>query len=311
MLRVNICKRPFSSRIYTSTLSIKLFEVLCTHCRGLRVQPMAQGPAGVMPPFPSLSAVLIDLSGTLHIEDTVVPGAVEALKRLREVIPCVKFVTNTTKESKRVLFERLIQLGFSIDQSEIFTSLTAARSLVERKELRPHLMLEPEALEDFQGIPTDNPNALVVGLAPSLFSYEPLNQAFRLLLHGGTLIGIHKARYYKRKDGLALGPGPFVTALEYATGVTAEVVGKPESSFFLSALKELDVKPENAIMIGDDVKDDVLGAQKAGLIGALVKTGKYRHGDVDRFGEKPNYVFEDFPQAVEFIMLNMSNTQPS
>ena len=60
-----------------------------------------------------------------------------------------------------------------------------------------------------------------------------------------------------------------------------------------------------------DVKDDVLGAQKAGLIGALVKTGKYRHGDVDRFGEKPNYVFEDFPQAVEFIMLNKKSTQPS
>lgn len=73
----------------------------------------------------------------------------------------------------------------------------------------------------------------------------------RLLLDGAPLIAIHKARYYKRKDGLALGPGPFVTALEYATDTKAMVVGKPEKTFFLEALRDTDCAPEEAVMIGD------------------------------------------------------------
>ena len=74
---------------------------------------------------------------------------------------------------------------------------------------------------------------------------------FRLLLDGAPLIAIHKARYYKRKDGLALGPGPFVTALEYATDSKATVVGKPEKTFFLEALWGAGCEPEEAVMIGD------------------------------------------------------------
>lgn len=80
---------------------------------------------------------------------------------------------------------------------------------------------------------------------------SPFSPSLRLLLDGAPLIAIHKARYYKRKDGLALGPGPFVTALEYATDTEAIVVGKPEKTFFLEALRDTDCAPEEAIMIGD------------------------------------------------------------
>ena len=71
------------------------------------------------------------------------------------------------------------------------------------------------------------------------------------MLEGCPLIAIHKVRYYKRGDGLALGPGPFVTALEFATDVKAEVVGKPQPSFFKQALSEMDCDPHSAVMIGD------------------------------------------------------------
>ncbi|XP_014680038.1 PREDICTED: haloacid dehalogenase-like hydrolase domain-containing protein 2 isoform X2 [Priapulus caudatus] len=215
--------------------------------------------------------VLIDLSGTLHIEDYAIPGAVNALNRLRRKVN-VKFVTNTTKESRRVLHERLHSLGFDIEKSEIFTSLSAARSYVDTHKIRPLLMLEKEAMEDFEGVGTSDPNAVVIGLAPSCFNYSKMNEAFRMLLDGSTLIGIHKARYLKKKDGLYLGPGPFVHALEYATGTQAVVLGKPEKAFFLEALQEFSCPPDQAVMIGDDVIDDVGGAQKCGMLGILVQT---------------------------------------
>lgn len=63
----------------------------------------------------------------------------------------VKFVTNTTKESLRSVHDRLTKLGFDVGRDEIFTSLTAARNFVERKSLRPLLLLEESAKEDFNG----------------------------------------------------------------------------------------------------------------------------------------------------------------
>lgn len=74
------------------------------------------------------------------------------------------------------------------------------------------LLLEDEALEDFEQWPQPcpDPNAVVIGLAPSHFHYDRLNEAFRMLKANkgsSRLIAIHKARYFKRKDGLALGPG--------------------------------------------------------------------------------------------------------
>uniref|UniRef100_H3CGI5 Haloacid dehalogenase-like hydrolase domain-containing protein 2 n=1 Tax=Tetraodon nigroviridis TaxID=99883 RepID=H3CGI5_TETNG len=253
----------------------------------------------------ALKAVLIDLSGTLHVEDAAVPGAQEALSRLRQASVAVKFVTNTTKECKRDLLERLQRLHFDVQETEIFTSLSAARSLLEQKGHRPLLLVEESALEDFRGIDTSEPNAVVVGLAPDHFDYQTLNQAFRLLLGGAPLIAVHKGRYYRRGDGLALGPGPFVAGLEYAADCRATVVGKPEKSFFTQALADLGCSPSEAVMIGDDVRDDVAGAQDAGMLGVLVRTGKYRTGDEAKIHPPPHLTCDSFPQAVEHVLENL------
>lgn len=250
----------------------------------------------------ALKAVLVDLSGTLHVEDLAVPGAQEALKRLRHAPVSIRFVTNTTKECKTTLLDRLRRLDFDISADEIFTSLTAARNLVEQQQVRPLLLIHDHALHDFEGVATHDPNAVVVGLAPEHFNYDTMNRAFRLLLDGAPLIAIHKARYYKKKDALYLGPGPFVTGLEYATDTKATVVGKPSSTFFLEALRSTGCTPEEAVMIGDDCRDDVGGAQNCGMLGILVKTGKYREGDEDKIDPAPYLICDSFPKAVDHIL---------
>ncbi|XP_076237950.1 haloacid dehalogenase-like hydrolase domain-containing protein 2 [Calliopsis andreniformis] len=246
--------------------------------------------------------VLIDLSGTLHIDNTAIPGAVEALKRLRSANISLKFVTNTTKESSNFLHNRLTNLGFEIKKEEIFSSLAAARKLIISRKLNPMLLIDPAANEDFEDLVKSDAkfDAVVVGLAPDKFNYDELNKAFRLLLDGAPLIAIHKGRYYKRPDGLALGPGAFIAGLEYSANVKAEVVGKPTAEFFKTALG--DVPPEEAVMIGDDVKDDVAGAQAVGIKGLLVQTGKYRDGDENTITPLPAKVCASFVQAVECIL---------
>ena len=91
----------------------------------------------------------------------------------------MKFITNATKISKSRLHAKLNKLGFEINMDEIFTSLTAARRLIEVEDLRPFCILQEEAKEDFVGLETANPNAIVIGLSPDYINYECLNQAFR------------------------------------------------------------------------------------------------------------------------------------
>ncbi|KAJ1673788.1 Haloacid dehalogenase-like hydrolase domain-containing protein 2, partial [Spiromyces aspiralis] len=181
-----------------------------------------------MSKWSGIKGVLLDLSGTLHIDDKVTPKATTALNKLRQAGVKVRFVTNSTKTSDERLYQKLVKLGFDLKKDEIWTSLSAAKRLVQRRNYRPLLLLEDTALEQFEDIDTSPPhNAVVVGLAPSKFNYYTLNQAFRLLLEGKPLVGIHKARYFASAENeLSMGPGGFVTALEYAAGVKSELVGK-------------------------------------------------------------------------------------
>jgi HAD superfamily hydrolase (TIGR01458 family) len=192
-------------------------------------------------------------------------------------------------------------MGFHINPEDVFSSLSAAPSLILKENLRPMLFLESDALIDFQGISTQDPNAVVIGLAPSQFTYEKLNDAFRLIQHGCRLIAIHKGRYFADGSGLNLGPGAFVTALEYACGTQATVVGKPEPSFFQLALGHFNAKPEECIMIGDDLKDDVEAALTLGMQAFLVRTGKYKSGDEFK-GIHPTKTFDSFADAVSALM---------
>ena len=201
-------------------------------------------------------------------------GAVAALARLRQAGVRTLFCTNTTKDTVANLTALLEGMGFP--SVPILSSLAAARRLVDARGLRPLLLLHPDALPEFEGVPREDPNAVVVGLAREAFEYSVMNAAFRLLLRDpkAPLIAAHRGLYYKEPDGLSLGPGPFVTALEVATGREAEVVGKPALTFFHAALEELGCEAAATVMIGDDVRDDVGGAQQAGMRGVLVQTGK-------------------------------------
>ena len=109
-------------------------------------------------------------------------------------------------------------------------------------------------------------------------------RAFRLAVDGAELIALQKNRFWQRADGLSLDVGPFVAALEYATGHEATVVGKPAAAFFEQALADAGEAAADAVMVGDDVESDVGGALRAGLAGILVRTGKYREDFVRRAG---------------------------
>jgi HAD superfamily hydrolase (TIGR01458 family) len=119
-----------------------------------------------------------------------------------------------------------------------------------------------------------------------------MQEAFEYLMNGADLIAFSKDKYWLRDDSLALDAGPFVAGLEFASGKAARVAGKPSREFFNRAVESLGCPPHLVAMVGDDLWSDVQGAQRAGLQGWLVRTGKFRPGILADSGIQPDRILD-------------------
>lgn len=244
---------------------------------------------------------LLDLDGTLYVGDEALPGALEAVRTLSERGIPRRFLTNTTRLSRRELAQRLRRMGFEIEEDEVFTAPRAAAAWMDRVGIRSVSLLVPSAtLEDFQAFDSTatEPEALVVGDLGEGWNFDVLNAAFRQLLGGARLVALQKNRYWKRGDGLALDAGPFVAALEYAAATEAVVVGKPAPEFFHLAAGSMGVSPDRVTVVGDDLESDVGGAQSAGMRGVLVRTGKFREEVLRGSSIRPHAVVDTLRSAL-------------
>jgi len=248
--------------------------------------------------------VLIDLSGVLYEGDRAIDGAAEALQRLRGLGLSLRFVTNTTRRTSAAILDRLGRLGFDVEPDQLFSAPLAVKKVLEDRNLRPMLLIHPDLQPEFDDLPGGEPDAVVVGDAGEAFTYGALNRAFRLLLDGATLLAMGDNRYFKDESGMCLDQGPFVRLLEYAADVEAAVLGKPSADFFRAVLDDMGVAAERAVMIGDDLRGDVGGAQAAGLDGVLVRTGKFRPADETDDAVTPTRIVDDFAEAVAWIHRN-------
>jgi HAD superfamily hydrolase (TIGR01458 family) len=236
-------------------------------------------------------ALLLDLDGVLYVENEPVAGAREAVEHLRGAGIALRFVTNTTAHSRARTLDKLSRLGFAVEDHELVTpAALAVRHCRDHGHRRVALIMNDEVKRDFEELEEAERgvDAVIMGDLGTAFGYDVLNQAFRHVMDGAELIALQKNRYWLRADGLSLDVGPFVAAIEYATGSEAYVVGKPAPGFFAEVLRDLGVEPPDAAMVGDDVESDVGGALRAGLAGVLVQTGKYREEAVQASGIEPN-----------------------
>jgi len=260
-----------------------------------------------------IRGVLLDLAGVVYLGDHVLPGARDAVGRLRAGAMPLGFITNTTRTSKAGIIDRLARMGLAILADELVTPAETARAWLTRNKRSPHLLVHPALTADFQGLTEYPETAVVVGDAGRDFTYETLNAAFRALIAGADFLALAKNRTFRDVDGeLSLDAGAFVTALEYASGRQAIVLGKPSPDFYTAAVARLGCDAADVVMVGDDVEADVSGALRAGIGAALlVRTGKYHPGAEADATPPPTAVVDDLPTAVDWIVGHLSDRAPN
>jgi len=257
-----------------------------------------------------MAAILLDVDGVLHVSGEPIPGAVDAVRRLRSSGHRLRFVTNSTIMSRKQLAEMLRALGFTLEDEELQTTGGVAARVLQGKRVLALTM--PGILDDLEGLQLIGMNADAVlvggcdeGEEPGrIFSYLNLNRAFLELEAGAELYCLHKNRWWQTADGPRLDAGAFVAGLEYASGVEATVLGKPSPEYFGAALEAIDADPELAWMVGDDVEGDIRGAQRHGMRTVLVRTGKFRPDEVEQSGVLPDGILSSVAQLPDWLESN-------
>jgi phospholysine phosphohistidine inorganic pyrophosphate phosphatase len=237
-----------------------------------------------------MNAILFDLDGVLYQGDQAIHKADQAVAWVRRRAIRHLFVTNTTSKPRDAIADKLTRLGIVVESNAILTPPVAARTwLIDRGISRVALFVNPATQSDFTGLiplPPDaeeGAEAVILGDMGERWDYATLNRAFRLLMSEPRphLIALGMTRYWRAPDGLRLDTAPFVAALQLATGAEPIVLGKPARPFFEAALASVGSTASETLMIGDDIRSDIAGAQAAGLKTLLVRTGKFRPADLE------------------------------
>jgi len=236
-----------------------------------------------------MTGILFDLDGVIYQNCQPIAGADQALNWVKKQNIPHLFVTNTSSKPRSAIVDKLATFGITTDPQHILTPPIAANNWLTNELNSPRVALYvAEATKaDFSTTEIAGPeeqqvDAIVIGDLGDQWTFELMNTAFKQLMASpdAQLIALGLTRYWKTSAGLQLDVGPFVKALEYATGKEAIVCGKPSSSFFQAAAQQLQQAPEQLLMIGDDIQGDINGAQQAGLKALQVRTGKFQDSDL-------------------------------
>jgi HAD superfamily hydrolase (TIGR01458 family) len=278
-------------------------------------------PADLRAALRGVRAFLLDLDGVIVLAGKGIPGASEAIAGLERRGMAYRIVTNTSAVSRATLSRWSERLGATIPPERFESALSASAAWTARQfPGQPlYVLASDDAKQEYVGqrLLTHEEAAakgamaaaVVIGDSPEEATFDNLNRAFRLVLGGAVLVGMHRNPWWLTPEGPTLDSGAFVTGLEFATERPATIVGKPSAAFFSQAVRDLrrevgaGLHRSEIAMVGDDVRTDVRAAQRAGLRGIFVQSGKHGLDDIEiaareRGGRRPDAVAASLAEVV-------------
>jgi len=254
--------------------------------------------------FTGFKAYIFDFDGVIWWGDKLIEGADDTIKALRGAGKKILFVTNNSTKSRREYVKKLGGLGISADESEVVTSGSAtAQYLLEKygpsrvyaigvEGLTSELMLAGHTLTE------EKPGFVVVGHDTG-FTYEKLKKAFEHVYYGkAELIAANDDPFAPREGGMAPVAGGIVKAIEYASGVEAFVVGKPNKPIMELCLSILGTSARETLMVGDYLHTDIQAGKNMQMPAALVLSGVSSEKDVEETGITPDFILQDITELM-------------
>jgi 4-nitrophenyl phosphatase len=251
-------------------------------------------------------AFLLDLDGTMYVDDQLLPGAAALLQTLAARGARHLFITNNSAAAAEDYRDRLAALGIPATREHILTSGDATLDFLLRET--PHrsafVVGTPALVASFAagGIDpsADDPDCVVVGFDRTL-TYAKLEEACRLLFAGKPFYATHPDRTCITARGLVPDVAAIIAACEATTGRTPRVLGKPFPEMVAAALGRLGARPEETVMVGDQLDTDMTMAARAGLLGVLVLSGETSAERLAAWPDRPPIVCADVSEVADML----------
>ncbi len=255
--------------------------------------------------------IISDMDGVIYHGNKLLPGAREFVKWLNATGKSFVFLTNSSERSRRELKDKLARLGVDVPLENFYTSALATAGFLQSQNPGGSAYVVGEAglinaLYDAGYTMNDvDPDYVVIGESRS-YSFEKIEKAINLVINGAKLIGTNPDLTGPVEHGIVPACGALIQPVALATGVKPYFVGKPNPLMMRQALRRIECRREESVIVGDRMDTDVIAGLESEISTILVLTGVTAPDDVDSFAYRPHYVVEGVgrlpeisPQEVE------------
>ncbi len=255
-------------------------------------------------PLDSIEVVLADLDGVIYRGPGAIEYAVESINAIPASVS-VGYITNNASRTDATVAAHLTELGLSVAPRDVVTSPQAAVTVLSglvpvgstvlvvggdgltTEVERAGFVVTRSAL--------DSPAAVIQGFDPTVGWVHLAEAAFALNGGGEAVhwVATNTDWTIPQARGIAPGNGTLISAVHTAVGRLPIVAGKPEVAIFEEAFARFGSRA--ALMIGDRLDTDILGANRSAIPSALVLTGIDQAKQVLAAApdERPTYILED------------------
>jgi 5'-nucleotidase len=262
------------------------------------------------------TAYLIDLDGVIYRGNDLLHGAKEFISWLETHHKKYLFLTNNSFATGTQIRAKLDGLGIATDNAHLLTAGQAAVQNIARRIPQGVIYVVGEQplieLVESHGlkaasIDAKEADAVLVGLDRD-FDYSIMTCAMSAVRSGALFVTINRDPVLPISGGFIPGCGALTAAIETASGVTPEVVGKPEPMLLQEAMHMLSSQPDETVMIGDGLQVDILAGRNAGTHTLLVLSGSSSREDLEKSPIQPDHVYIDLADMMKELTKEQTST---
>ena len=274
---------------------------------------------------------LLDMDGTLYLDDRLFPGAADFLAKIRACGGKYLFLTNNSSKGVDSYVAKMTRLGVPAAPADFLTSVDALIVFLERtygaavKKKKMYVVGTRSFCAQLAAAgflltetPDDDTALLILGFDREL-TYRKLEDACRLLARGRqaartsgdakAVAGLPAVDYYATNPdwvcptafGSVPDCGSMAWMLEKATGRLPKFIGKPEPEMALLAMAQCGCSAAETLLIGDRLYTDIACGNRAGVDTAFVLSGEGTLADLAKGQGKPTYIFENVAEVCKAV----------
>jgi 4-nitrophenyl phosphatase len=249
-----------------------------------------------------IQAMLFDMDGVIWKSNTPTGNLEAFFNALTTHQVTYGFITNNGTKTIDTVQKRLHDFGVPCEKELILNSAIATAALLsERFPDGGNVYIVGEAglvdtLEKtgfhHQENPGEDTIAVIAGLDHGV-NYTKLSHAAQLIRRGVPFYGSNGDKTFPTPQGQVPGAGTILAAITAASDVEPIIAGKPEPFLFNLMLDLMNIKPENALVIGDRLETDILGGINAGCPTLLVLSGVSTRENINELDIHPDIIYDD------------------